>query len=58
MHRNGGFLVLLVGELGAHLFDQRAGRKEDRLLAPGEGDEARVNSASAFWAVLRGPEVL
>ena len=25
-----GFLVLLVGELGANLFDQRAGRKADR----------------------------
>lgn len=27
---NRGFLTLLVGELGAHLYDEREGRKNDR----------------------------
>mmetsp|Transcript_28768 Transcript_28768/g.67665 ORF Transcript_28768/g.67665 Transcript_28768/m.67665 type:complete len:459 (+) Transcript_28768:26-1402(+) len=55
-----GFLLLLVGELGANLFDQRAGRKADRkeaerLQAAAEAD-GRAAAAAAQDAAAQHAE--
>ena len=55
-----GFLVLLVGELGANLFDQRAGRKADRregyggLFGCGFGNHMYYYSPNSVKGVIEG----
>ncbi|CAL1170520.1 unnamed protein product [Cladocopium goreaui] len=44
------FLTLLVGELGAHLFDQREGRKNDRMEAERHRQQREESLLTSFQA--------